>query len=150
MALGLMLKETMSGWARLIDDGQEVSFAFSISAFTTQVFNLSAPRYFKGVVTLDGEEFDCKGELTIHLSGPHYWLEFHHPELGKVRAEGKKTYGKGGFIQSLTTCPMMLSAGGRQIADAEVAYRDSMVAFPFKALRLVREENAYTQGRSLS
>lgn len=145
MAMGLMLKETMSGWATIDGEGSEHAFAFSIGAFTTRIFTLSAPRYFKGKVHWDGLELDCHGELTIHLSGPHYWLEFRHPELGKIRAEGKKDYGKGGLIYSLTTCPMVLTSAGRHIGDALVAYRDSMVAFPFKALRLVREENAFSQ-----
>ena len=150
MAMGLVLKETMSGWATIDGEGTEHAFAFSIQAFTTRIFSLSAPRYFKGIVTLDGESYECHGELTIHLSGPHYWLEFRHPTLGKVRAEGKKTYGKGGLIYSLVTCPMVLTVGNKHIGEALVAYRDSMATFPFKALRLVREENAYRQAGSAS
>ena len=150
MAMGLMLKETMSGWATLDGEGVEHAFAFSISAFTTRIFKLSAPRYFKGTVSLDGQEFPCHGELTIHLSGPHYWLEFRHPDLGKIRAEGKKEYGKGGLVYSLVTCPMVLTSGGRHIGDALVAYHGSMAAFPFKALRLVREDKAFDQAGTLS
>jgi len=150
MATGLLLCETMSGDLTLDRDGVTRPFAFSIRAFTTKIFSLSTPRYFRGVVTLDGAEYPCRGELTIQMSGPHYWLEFNHPELGAVRAEGQKEYGKNGLLRSLITCPLVISSNGKSIGVAEVAYRDSMLAFPFKAIRFVDEGKAFDMAGSAS
>jgi hypothetical protein len=150
MATGLLLCETMSGDMTLSEDGVARPFAFSIRAFTTRIFSISAPRYFRGTVTLDGEEYACRGELTIFPSGPHYWLEFNHPQLGTVRAEGKKSYSMSNLLRSLTTCPLTVSTQGKVIGQAEVAFRDSMLAFPFKAFRLVDEERAFETAGSTS
>ena len=137
MTLGLLLKERMSGWLQLDSQGRQQPFAFQIRAFTTRIFSISAPRYFRGTVNLDGQDFPCEGELTIHLNGPHYWLTFSHPELGQLRVEGKKQYGRNGLLASLITCPMTVYRNQQAIGQAEVAYRESMLAFPFTALRLV-------------
>ena len=142
MSLGLLLKESMSGWLQLDGEAKQ-DFAFEIRAFTTQILNLSTPRYFQGTVILGDLTLPCEGELTIFLTGPHYWLTFDHPRWGRVRAEGKKHYGRNGLIASLTTCQMTLSRDRQPIGSAEVAYRDSMAAFPFRALRLVSEDKAY-------
>ena len=149
MTLGLLLKERMSGWLRLDDPGHQQPFAFQIRAFTTRIFSVSAPRYFRGTVTLDGQDFPCEGELTIHLSGPHYWLTFSHPALGRLRVEGKKQYGRNGLLASLITCPMTVYRNQQAIGQAEVAYRESMLAFPFTALRLVDEQQAYQQDHGI-
>lgn len=143
MGIGLVMKETMSGWLKLDEEGREQPFSFSIRAFTPKPFSLGTPRKFRGRAELDGAEYPCEGELTIFMDGPHYWLDFTHPELGLLHVEGKKQYGKGGLLHSLVTCPMEVFREGRRIGEAEVAYRDSMLAFPFRALRLVREENAF-------
>jgi hypothetical protein len=142
MASGLLLSETMSGDMTLDDNGVALPFSFSIHAFSKKILNISSPRYFHGTVTLDGNDYPCHGELTIHLTGPHYWLEFDHPQLGAVRAEGQKSYSLKGLVRSLTTCPLQISVQGRRIGTAVVAYQDSMLAFPFKALRLVDEQYA--------
>ncbi|EKF74454.1 hypothetical protein A11A3_08535 [Alcanivorax hongdengensis A-11-3] len=147
MSTGLLLKEAMSGWLKFSHESREHAFAFRIRAFTTRVWSLSAPRFFKGTVTLDGEHFPCEGELTIRLSGPHYWLTFRHPEHGLLRVEGQKQYGRGGLLQSLVTCPLTVSRDHQTLGRAQVAYRDSMLAFPFTALRLVREDKAYGDGQ---
>ena len=149
MTLGLLLKERMSGWLRLDTQGRQQPFAFQIRAFTTRIFSVSTPRYFRGTVTLDGQEFPCEGELTIHLSGPHYWLTFSHPALGRLRVEGKKQYGRNGLLASLITCPMTVYRNQQAIGQAEVAYRESMLAFPFTALRLVDEQQAYQQDHGI-
>lgn len=143
MPKGLVLKETMSGWLQWDNDNRRQDFAFSIRAFTARLFSLSAPRYFKGTVTLDGQSFSCHGELTLQLSGPHYWLRFQHPEHGLLHVEGRKRYGRNGLLASLVTCPLTVYQGRQAVARAEVAYRDSKLAFPFKALRLVDESRAY-------
>lgn len=141
MAIGVVLNETMSGSASI--DGTQMPFAFSISAFTTELLNIKATRQFHGEVTLGRHSLPCHGELTIYITGPHYWLEFQHPDLGLVRAEGKKTYGKGGLIYSLTTCPMIVTANNKKIGDATVAYRENILAFPFSAIRLSKREKAF-------
>ena len=143
MAIGLVMKETMSGWLKLDEEARERDFSFSLRAFTPKIFSTRTPRPFRGMARLDGGESPCEGELTLYADGPHYWLDFRHPELGMLHVEGKKTYGKGGLLHSLVTCPMEVFRDGRKIGEAEVAYRDSMVAFPFKSLRLAREENAF-------
>ena len=71
-----------------------------------------------------------------------------HPELGELYAEGQKQYGQGGWIQSLITCPLTVYQADRPVGKARVAYRDSMLAFPFKALRLVDERHAYQDAAS--
>jgi hypothetical protein len=38
---------------------------------------------------------------------------------------------------------MVVKRDNQEIGLAEVAYRDSMLAFPFQAIRFVAEENAY-------
>lgn len=143
MAIGVLLKESMSGWMQLEGESQPRPFAFSIRAFTTEVFRFSARRWFRGQVTLGDEVCACEGELTLHLKGPHYWLTFTHLELGAVRVEGQKRYGHGGLVESLITCPMQAMREGEVIGNAEVRYRESMFTFPFKALRLVDEANAW-------
>ncbi|HCE41539.1 MAG: hypothetical protein CL549_03935 [Alcanivorax sp.] len=143
MTMGLLIKETMSGWLTLDEAPARRPFRFSIQAFTPRIFSLSTPRFFRGRVELDGEPYACEGELTLHLGGPHYWLRFEHPVLGTLRAEGRKRYGHGGWIQSLVTCPLTVFRDGREVGRASVAYRDSMLLFPFKALRLVDEQRAY-------
>ncbi|WP_194856569.1 hypothetical protein [Alloalcanivorax venustensis] len=148
MTLGLLLKESMSGWLALDSDGVERPFSFTIRAFTTRIFSLGAPRYFRGTARLGDHQCPCEGELRIRLSGPHYWLHFRHPELGELYAEGQKQYGQGGWIQSLITCPLTVYQADRPVGKARVAYRDSMLAFPFKALRLVDERHAYQDAAS--
>lgn len=143
MTTGILIKETMSGWMRLNEAAEAKDFAFSIRAFTPHIFRLSAPRFFRGIATLEGAQFPCRGELTLFLSGPAYWLELLHPELGALRFEGKKQYGKNGLIHSLITCPMVVKSEGQLIGSAEVAYRDSMLAFLFTAIRLVDEKDAW-------
>lgn len=150
MATGLLLSETMSGDMTLDADGVALPFAFSIHAFSKKILNISTPRYFHGTVTLDGNDYPCHGELTIRLTGPHYWLEFDHATLGAVRVEGHKTYSVKGLLRSLTTCPLTVCSQGEKIGTAVVAYRDSMLTFPFKALRLVDEQHAFNKIRSTS
>lgn len=144
MALGIVLAETMSGWIR-IDGKPQQPFSFSIRAFTPHIFSLSAPREFRGVAQLAGAEVPVTGVLTIQLTGPRYELEFAHPTLGALHAVGEKTYSArpGKIAASLTTCPLTVSRNGKAVGDAEVAYRESMIAFPFKAVRLVSEDKAF-------
>lgn len=145
MTLGIVLEETMSGWIQLDGDHTGHPFAFTIRAWTPHIFSLSAPREFRGVVRVAGTEVPTEGVLTIHVTGPRYELEFEHPEHGWLRAAGEKTYSAhpAKLAASLTTCPLVIYKDGTVIGSAEVAYRDSMLAFPFKAVKFVREEKAF-------
>ena len=148
MAIGLLLCETMSGTLTLTGDTPQ-PFAFSLRAFTTRIFSLTVPRPFRGQLRLGDLHLACQGELTIRLTGPHYRVAFEHPELGPLEASGHKTYGRGGLIRSLVTCPLTLYRQGQAIGHAEVAYREPILLFLFRALRLVREERAWHDAEAL-
>ena len=145
MSLGIVLEETMSGWIQTDGDHAGHPFAFTIRAFTPRLFSLSAPRHFRGVVKVAGEEVPCTGVLTIRVTGPRYELDFDHPELGPLHAAGEKTYSANPskLVASLITCPLTIYRDGRPVGSAEVMYRDSMLAFPFKAVKLASEEKAF-------
>lgn len=145
MTIGIVLEETMSGWIQFEGEQTDSPFAFTIRAFTPHIFSLSAPREFRGVVRVAGQEVPTHGVLTIQVTGPRYELDFEHPVHGPLHAEGEKTYSANPakLAASLTTCPLTVYKAGKVIGSAEVAYRDSMLAFPFKAIKFVNEENAF-------
>jgi hypothetical protein len=150
MTTGVALSETMNGWMQLNGEHQSRDFAFSLRAFTARVFRLTVPRSFRGRVRLDGQEMHCQGELTLRPGGPHYWLDFEHPELGQLHVAGRKQYSLRRLRDSLISCPMTVYRGGEAVGTAEVRYQDSMLAFPFKALRLTHSDNAFGEyGASL-
>lgn len=142
MAIGLQIRETMSGTLTLHDSTPQ-AFAFALCAFTPHIFRFTAPRPFQGRLRLGDEVMPCEGELTLRLTGPHYRVGFDHPHLGKLQAVGNKRYGHGGWIRSLVTCPLTVYQGTEAIGEAEVAYRESILLFPFRALRLVPQERAF-------
>jgi len=145
VTIGVALQETMSGWIQFNDEGVKHPFSFSIRAFSSRVFRISAPRSFRGVAEFDDyhKTVPVKGEMKILLDGPTYSLYFHHEKYGDIHIVGKKEYGKNGFIKSLLTCPLKIYQNNEVIGEAEVMYRDPIWSFPFKSLRLVRAENAY-------
>lgn len=145
MSLGIVLEETMSGWIHFSGEQSDHPFAFTIRAFTPRIFSLSAPRHFRGLVRVAGVEVPCEGVLTIRPTGPRYELSFEHPQQGLLRAEGEKTYSANPakLVASLITCPLVIYRDGQAIGSAEVMYRDSMLAFPFKAVRFVSADKAY-------
>lgn len=143
MAIGMVIEETMSGWLELNNDPLARDFSFSIRAFTDRPLALTAPRDFRGRAKVDGVEVPVTGTLTIHPTGPAYELVFDHPELGTLYLAGRKTYDLFNLKVSMTTCPLTVYQEGRAIGRAEVAYRDSMLAFPFKAIRLARPADAF-------
>lgn len=145
MTIGIVLEETMSGWLQLDSERTQQPFAFTIRAFTPHIFSLSAPREFRGMATLGGKQMPVTGVLTIQVTGPRYEVDFVHPTLGALRAAGEKTYSANPakVLASLTTCPLTVFKDGKSIGSAEVAYRDSMIAFPFKAVKFVSEEKAF-------
>lgn len=143
MSIGLVLEETMSGWMKLDSDKSPRSFSFTIRAFTEQVLSLGAPREFRGMAVVGSVEVPVTGTLVIRVTGPRYELDFMHPELGVLHVAGEKTYRLRGLLASLVTCPLTVYRNGEAIGTAEVAYRDSMLIFPFKALKLARAGQAF-------
>ena len=145
MAVGIVLEETMSGWIQLEGEQTGRPLAFTIRAFTPHILSLSAPRVFHGVVQVAGKEVPTTGTLTIRVTGPRYELDFVHPVHGALHAEGEKTYSANPskLVASLITCPLTVFRDGKPFGTAEVMYRDSMIAFPFKAVRFVSEEKAF-------
>ncbi len=143
MTLGIVLDETMSGYANI--DDQNLPFRFHIRAFTTRLLSLSAPREFRGIAELGGIQMPVTGTLTIKLTGPRYELDIEHPQFGVLHFAGEKTYSANPIkvLASLVTCPLTIYRDGRPVGDGEVAYRDSMIAFPFTAVRLIDEARAY-------
>lgn len=138
--LTLKLQETMRGWIELNAGHKQESLEFSIDVIFV---NRSAPweaQPFSGVLRLHdrGYETSVQGLLTLKLSGPRYELLFDHPDLGPINLSGEKSYAISNLRHSLTTCPMTVYQDGKAIGYAEVAYRDSMLAFPFQSLRLAR------------
>lgn len=143
MDIGMVIEETMSGWLQLDGERAPRDFSFTIRAFTAQPWKVTAPRDFRGRVRLDGVEVPAEGTLTIRPTGPAYVVDFDHPELGKLHLAGHKTYALRNLVASMTTCPLTVFRNGHVIGRAEVVYRDSFLAFPFKAIRLATSATAY-------
>lgn len=145
MTIGVVMRESMSGWIRIEGEEDEHPFSFSIRAYTDRIFSIGAARRFKGIAEFgdDHRPVPVSGEVQIILSGPRYSLDLVHDELGPLHIEGKKQYGKNGLIRSLVTCPLKVYREGKHIGEAEVAYRDPIWRFFFRAFRLVRRENAF-------
>jgi len=141
--LTLKLQETMSGWIELSDERQQEPLSFSIDVVFTKRLQPWKPQPFTGILTLPDRAFETAthGHLTLKPSGPRYELEFRHPDLGWVTLEGEKTYDLSNLKESLTVCPLTVFQDGNAVGYAEVAYRDSILAFPFRSLRLVQEDS---------
>ncbi len=133
----LVMKETMSGWIELNEDRHHEAFEFSITVFFVHKTRPFKPQPFKGVVRLKDRNYetDVTGELTLKPQGPRYELSFEFPGLGLVEVKGEKSYSLFNLKESLITCPLTVYKDGQAIGYAEVSYRDSILAFPFKALR---------------
>lgn len=140
----LTMNETMRGWLELNETRQEEPFEFTIKVRLGKGPRLLAPQPFSGTVKLADRQYQgrVEGELTFKVSGPRYELDFEFPGLGLVRAAGEKTYSINQLKESLITCPLTLYKDGEAIGYAEVKYEDSLVAFPFKALRLENDDDA--------
>lgn len=134
---GVLIKEQMSGWLQLDNEPDARDFSFNIEAFTPHIFRLQTPRYFTGTAWLSGEgECRVSGTLTLHPGGPEYQCELHTRELGILSISGRKTYRLNNLHYSLTHCPLTVSQHGQRKGVALLAYRDSVLAFPFRALSL--------------
>ena len=95
---------------------------------------------FGATSTIDSARAANPLELNFWLSGPRYEMKFHHPDLGLVELKGEKSYDLANLKESLTVCPLTVFQQGEAVGYAEVAYRDSILAFPLQSLRLVRAE----------
>ncbi|MCC6199815.1 MAG: hypothetical protein IT466_03475 [Moraxellaceae bacterium] len=49
---------------------------------------------------------------------------------------GRKTYDIRNLLESMITLPLIVYRNSQVIGEAELVYRDSVLAFPLKALRL--------------
>ena len=138
----LKLQETMSGWIELNHDRRQESFSFDINVLFTHRLQPWKPQPFSGVLQLSDRHYQTEvhGYLSFKLSGPRYELKFQHPDLGLVEVKGEKSYDLSNLKESLTVCPLTVYQQGEAIGYAEVAYRDSILAFPLQSLRLVRAE----------
>ncbi|OUS26530.1 hypothetical protein A9Q99_18375 [Gammaproteobacteria bacterium 45_16_T64] len=145
MTSSITLNETMSGWIQNNKDGKSEPFSFTITVFFANRLNPLAPQPFKGKVRFDERDYETlvEGELTLKPTGPRYDMDFSHPDLGLVRVAGEKTYSLANLPGSLVTCPLTVYQCGAVVGDAEVAYRDSMLEFPFKALGFTTQTAAF-------
>ena len=143
MKYGILIKETMSGWAEI--NNSKKDFSFSINAYTAEALNFGAVREVHGSASIGNEKnIAVSGELTLKTTGPRYELALQTKEYGVLEFVGEKTYSLKALSKSLTTCPMSVYSNSRVIGTAEVMYLDPMWKFPLKALRICKEEDAFT------
>ena len=145
MTKSVTLNETMSGWIQVGQGEKSEQFSFTITVFFANKINPFGPQPFKGVARLGDRDYETlvEGELTLKPTGPRYDLDFNHPELGLLRIAGEKTYSIFDLVTSMTTCPLTVYQKGDAIGTAEVAYRDSLIKFPFEAVGFSSEESAF-------
>jgi hypothetical protein len=63
-------------------------------------------------------------------------MQFTLDGIGSLHLAGRKTYDVRRLIPSMTTLPLLVYRQGRIVGEAELVYRDSVLTFPLKALRL--------------
>lgn len=142
MKLQLVIKERMSGWIAFspesgLPPGRH-SFVLEVDAVTTDLLKFGAVRRCSGHVEFGAFHAPApvRGELVLQLDGPSYDLHFVLDGIGDLHVAGRKTYDLGNLLESLTTLPLVVYRAGHIIGEAELVYRDSVLAFPLKALRL--------------
>ncbi|MDP2228441.1 MAG: hypothetical protein Q8J78_13300 [Moraxellaceae bacterium] len=141
MALQLVLKERMSGWIEFQDDSLPKGrheFVFDVDASTSAILNFGAVRECTGTVSFGHfhRPVPVEGELVLQLGGPSYDMQFTLDGIGSLHLAGRKTYDVRRLIPSMTTLPLLVYRQGRIVGEAELVYRDSVLTFPLKALRL--------------
>jgi len=136
----LVMNETMSGSITLDTAQAAESFGFSICVEIGHPLRFFSTHPFTGSFSLGGQGVtgQVTGTLAIRLTGPRYALDLDWPGLGPVHLAGEKTYRLRGLLASLVTCPLTLYRQDKAIGKGEVAYRGSVLAFLFRALRLRR------------
>ncbi len=133
----LVIHETMHGWLKFDKESRRRSFSFSIRASTPHLLSFATPRLIEGSLHLqDYATVAVRGELRLALRGPIYRLHAELPGQGLLTFSGQKTYQWRDLKRSLTTCPLTVYSGNQSVGQAEVVYRDSLLLFPLKALRL--------------
>ena len=143
MSKGLLITEAMSGWIQLDNDTKR-DFDFCIEAFNPKVFNFTGDRHFKGLANIEGlGSYDIQGTLVLNPTGPRYCFEMTIPELGRLEIKGEKTYQLSRLLYSMTHCPLIVTCNGQDQGTALLAYRDSVLSFPFKALSLKEKPDWY-------
>jgi len=137
--LQLSLNETMSGFISLNDAPSQQDFEFTIAA-VFESLNPLAPLPFEGSFAYGEKPYrgSVSGTLTLKATGPRYEIDLYLPDVGQLHLAGEKTYTLSQLKYSLTTCPLTVYRDGKAVGYAEVAYRDGMLEFPFKALKLRR------------
>lgn len=142
MSLQLVLKEHMSGWIAFnpqsgLPAGRH-SFVLDVDAVTSELLRFGAVRHCAGTVEFGAfhAPVPVRGELVLHVTGPSYDLHFALDGVGDLHVVGRKTYDIRHLLASMTTLPLLVYRDGQVIGEAELVYRDSVVAFPLKALRL--------------
>lgn len=142
MSLQLVLKERMSGWIAFRPDiglpAGRHAFALNVDAATRELLRFGAVRHCAGQVEFGAlhAPVPVRGELVLHLTGPSYDLHFTLDGIGDLHVAGRKTYDVRNLAESMTTLPLVVYRDGQVIGEAELVYRDSILAFPLKALRL--------------
>lgn len=142
MKLQLVLKERMSGWIAFNPDSGlppgRHSFILDMDAVTTELLKFGAVRRCSGHVEFGAfhAAAPVRGELVLQIDGPSYDLHFVLDGIGELHVAGRKTYDPGNLLESLTTLPLVVYRAGQIIGEAELVYRDSVITFPLKALRL--------------
>ncbi len=142
MSLQLVLKEHMSGWIAFnpecgLPAGRH-AFVLNVDASTTELLHFGAVRRCSGSVGFGAfhPPVPVRGELVLSLTGPSYDLHFSLDGIGDLNVAGRKTYDVRNLVVSMTTLPLLVYREGQVIGEAELVYRDSVVTFPLKALRL--------------
>lgn len=145
MRKGLMLNESMSGWLQTAAGRQ--SFSIAINAFTPALFRFNARRFFTGSAIIGNREVcEVRGVLTIHSTGPEYHFLLRSATLGCLQFRGRKRYQLRRLLYSMTHCPLEIidCKQHQAVGSALLAYRDSVLAFPFKAVSLSEEPQWYS------
>lgn len=142
MSLQLVLKEHMSGWIAFnpecgLPAGRH-AFVLNVDATTSELLSFGAVRRCSGTVEFGAfhAPVPVRGELILHVTGPSYDLNFSLAGIGELHVAGRKTYDIRNLVASMTTLPLLVYREGQVIGEAELVYRDSVVTFPLKALRL--------------
>ena len=156
--LGVIIKETMSGWIRFdkfsphssptekdIETSIQYPFQINIRAFCNKLrypfcFDFTGKALFPGLplphaLTENDTHPEVSGKMGISHSGVSYKFKLTLPNIGPLTFEGKKVYANGTlswkkYRTSLITLPLTVKLNGKSIGSAELKYREPLYAFP--------------------